>query len=78
MYIWTILTVVTLILLAIYWSSKNAVWGGLTVGIIIGILWKFVSGTDWYTIVKVAIVATLLGFGFELLGMLSDHLKKKS
>lgn len=78
MYIRTILAVISLILLAIYWNSRNAVWGGLTAGIIIGILWKFIGGTDWYIIVKVATVATLLGFGAELLGMLSDHFKKKA
>ncbi len=78
MYIWTILAVISLILLAIYWNSRNAVWGGLTAGVITGVLWKFIGGTDWYIVVKVATVATLLGFGAELLGMLSDYFKKKS
>ncbi len=78
MYIWTILVVVALILLAIYWNNRNAVWGGLTLGIIIGLLWKFIGGTDWDMLIKVATVGTLLGFGVELLGMLSDSLKKKS
>lgn len=77
MYIWTILVVVVLILLAMYWNSRNAVWGGLTLGIIIGVLWKIFGGTDWYIVVKVATVGTLLGFGAELLGMVSDRLKKK-
>lgn len=76
MNIWTILVIITLILLAIYWNNRNAVWGGLTLGIVIGILWKFVGGTDWYIVVKVATVAALLGFGAELLGLLSDHLKE--
>jgi len=76
--IWTILAVIALILLAIYWNGRNAVWGGLTAGIIIGVLWKFIGGTDWYIVVKVATVATLLGFGAESLGMLSDRFKKKS
>lgn len=78
MYIWTILAIIALILLAIYRNSRNAVWGGLTLGIIIGILWKFIGGIDWYVVVKVAIVGTMLGFGTELLGMTSDYLKKKS
>lgn len=78
MYIWTILTVIALVLLAMYWDSRNAVWGGLTLGIIIGVLWKFIGGTNWYMVVKVAIAGTLLGFGVELLGMLSNYLKKKS
>ena len=77
MYIWTILAVVALILLAMYWSRRNAVWGGLTLGIIIGVVWKFFGATDWYIVVKVATVGTLLGFGAELLGVVSDRLKKK-
>lgn len=77
MYTWTILVIIALVLLAKYWGSRNAVWGGLTLGIIIGLIWKFVGGTDWYILVKVATVGTLLGFGAELLGMLSDRLKKK-
>lgn len=76
--IWIILGVISLILLAFYWRTRNAVWGGLTAGLIIGILWKFIGGTDWYIVIKVATVATLLGFGAELLGMLSDYLKRKS
>jgi len=76
--IWIILSIASLVLLAIYWNTRNAVWGGLTAGIIIGVLWKFIGGTDWYIVIRVATVATLLGFGAELLGMLSDYLKKKS
>lgn len=76
--IWIILGVASLILLAIYFRRRNAVWGGLTAGIIIGVLWKFIGGTDWYIVVKAATVATLLGFGAELLGMIGDYLKKKA
>jgi len=79
MYIWTTLSLVALILLAKYWygTRKNAVWGGFTIGILIGVLWKFIGGTDWYIVIKVASVSTLLGFAAELLGIISDHLKKK-
>lgn len=77
MYIWTILAIIALILLAVYWNSRSAVWGGLTVGIIIGVLWKIFGGIDWYTVIKVATIGTLLGFGAEFLGIVSDHLKRK-
>jgi hypothetical protein len=76
--IWIILGIVSLILLAFYWRTRNAVWGGLTAGISIGVLWKFIGGADWYIVVKTATVATLLGFGAELLGMIGDYLKKKA
>ena len=78
MYIWTILVIIALIVLAMYWNSRNAVWGGLTLGIIIGVLWKMFGETAWYIVVKVATIGTLLGFGAELLGMVSDRLKKKT
>jgi len=51
--------------------------GGLTAGIIIGVLWKFIGGTDWYIVIKVATVATLFGFAAELLGASSSHPKNK-
>ena len=75
--VWIILAVIAFILLIIYWGGRNAVWGGLTGGIIIGILWKFIGGTDWYIVVRVATITTLLGFGSELLGTTSDHFRKK-
>ncbi len=77
MYIWTILSITALILLVVYWNSKNAVWGGLTLGIIVGVPWKIFGGVDWYIVVKVATIGALLGFGAELLGIVSDYLKRK-
>jgi len=76
MYIWIILSVIAVILLAVYWKNRNAVWGGLTLGIIIGVLWKIFGGTDWYIVIKVATIGTLIGFGAELLGMAIDRFKK--
>lgn len=81
--IWMILGVASLILLAFYWNRRNAVWGGLTIGIIIGFIVAIFSvfkGSEfhWYTISKIAIVGVMLGFAAELLGMLSDYLKKKT
>ncbi len=78
MYTWIILFIISLVLLVKYWGSRNAVWGGLTLGIIIGLIWKFVGRADWYILIKVATVGILLGFGAELLGMLFDRLKKKN
>lgn len=78
MYIWTILGVVALILLVIYWNSRNAVWGGLTLGIISGFIWKLVGKTDWYIVIKTMTVGILLGFLVELLGMISNYLKRNT
>lgn len=81
--IWIILGIATLALLAFYWNRRNAVWGGLTIGAIIGFAVAIFSvfngsGFNWYTIGKIAIVGVMLGFGAELLGIFSDYLKKKS
>ena len=35
---WKILGITSLLLLIIFWRSRNAVWGGLTIGAIIGII----------------------------------------
>lgn len=80
--IWIILGIVALILLTFYWNRRNAVWGGLTIGAIIGFVVAIFSvfngsGFNWYTIGKIAIVGVMLGFGAELLGILPDYLRKK-
>ena len=75
--IWIIFGITTLILLAVYWGRKNAVWGGFTIGIIVGLIIVLFSGFDWYVIGKGAISGTLVGFGAELLGKVSDHIKRK-
>jgi gas vesicle protein len=81
---WIISGIVALILLIkFYWNRPNAVWGGLRLGVIIGFVvaiffaYKEGSELNWYTIGKIAIVGVVLGFGLELLGTLSDYLKKK-
>ncbi|HIH10758.1 TPA: hypothetical protein HA241_01050 [Candidatus Woesearchaeota archaeon] len=73
--IWAILAVVTVILLVIYWR-RSAVWGGLTAGIIIGLAITLFSGFDWYVVGKGAIIGTMIGFGAELLGEVSDKMRK--
>ena len=80
--IWQILGIITIILLAVFWKKKNAVWGGLTLGIIIGIIIAIFSvlkgnGFDWYVIGKSATLGTILGFVAELLGRGADLLKKE-
>jgi len=80
--IWIVLGIITVILLAVFWKIRNAVWGGLTLGIIIGfILAVFFllngSGFDWYIIGKIAISGTILGFIAELLGKFSDFIENK-
>jgi uncharacterized membrane protein len=77
--LWTFLGIASIILLAIYfWRGRNAVWSGFTAGIIIGFIIALFSGFKWYIVGKGAILGTMIGFVAELLGMLSDFLKRKA
>ena len=80
--VWTILGIISVLLLAFYYNKRNAVWGGFTIGLILGFvvaifLYFQGGGFDWYLIGKYTIVFTLIGFGAELLGKIRDLLKKK-
>lgn len=79
--IWNILGIVALITLFTFAKSKNAVWGGLTLGVIIGIIVALIyvfkgHGFEWSIIKKSVIIGTLLGVVAELLGRASQALKK--
>jgi len=79
--LWPILGIATIILLIIFWRTRNAVWGGFTLGIIIGfiitIFYLFKgSGFDWSIIAKGAIAGAILGLAAELLGKVSDYIKR--
>ena len=76
-YIWTIFGIITPILLIIYWGKRNAVWGGFTIGIIIGLVIAMFSGFDWYIVGKGAVSGTVVGFAAELLGKVSDKMKNR-
>ena len=80
--IWIILGIITVIMLLGFWRKRNAAWGGLTLGVIIGaiivaLLFFKGNGFSWHTIGKGAIVGALLGFGAEMLGKISDRIKRK-
>jgi len=80
--IWMILCILAVISLAIFWRSRNAVWGGLTLGVIAGfIIAAFIffqgNGFNWFIVGKSAISGVLIGVFAELLGRASGILKKK-
>jgi len=81
-HIWTILGIIAIILLIIFWQKRNAVWGGLTIGIIIGfmvtVFYLFKKGEfNWFIIGEGAILGTILGFIVELLGKVSDFVRTR-
>ena len=76
-----ILGIIAAVLLIAYSRTRNAVWGGLMIGIIVGFIIAVViafmgSGFNWLIIGKSAIVGTLLGFAAELLGKVSDLIRR--
>lgn len=79
---WKILAIITVVLLIGFWRRRNAVWGGFTVGMVIGFIVAIVfvfqdKGFDWFIIGKAAILGTMVGFIAELLGKVVDLLKRK-
>ena len=80
--IWIILGIITVILLIIFWNKKGATWGGFTIGTIVGFIATIVylfKGNEfiWAFIGKGAVLGTITGFFAELLGKISDSIKKK-
>ena len=81
--IWEIFGIITVVLLIIYWRKRNAVWGGFTIGIIIGLIVSIFylfqgNGFDWLIISKGAILGAMIGFVAKLLGNASDFIKNKT
>jgi len=80
--IWYILGAISIVLLLIYWNNRGAVWGGFTIGIIIGFVVAIIfafkgNGVGWHIIGKGAMIGTIVGFITELLGIVSNKLRKK-
>ncbi len=80
--VWTIFGGISIVLLILFWKKKNAIWGGLTIGIIVGFLIAIVylfkeTGFNWSIIGKSTVSGVMIGFVAELLGMLFDFMKKK-
>ncbi|BDU25397.1 hypothetical protein [Flavobacterium sp. GSB-24] len=80
--IWRILAIISIAGLLIFWKRKNAIWGGLTLGLIIGFIIVIIylimgNGFQFKIIGKSIIIGTLFGMAAEVLGLLSDKLKRK-
>jgi len=79
---WTILGIIAILCLLIsFFIGKNAIWGGLTLGIIVGLMvgiisWIIGSGFNWTLLRKILIVAVLAGALFEIVGRLSKQSRK--
>lgn len=72
-----ILTIISAVALVLFFfKGQNAVWGGATVGAVIGVIagaiaGGVVTGVEWgFT------VGTVVGIVAELMGMMSDRIKR--
>ena len=79
---WPIFAALSIVLLLLYWKNKNLVWGGMILGIILGITLTVVSlrndtEFDLFLIGKFAIYGTFTGFAFELIGKILDFFRYK-
>jgi len=80
--LWIILgSISILILITTFFKGRNAVWGGLSIGIVLGLISALIylflgNGFIWLIVVKVAIIGTILGFISEIFGIVGDKIKK--
>jgi thiamine transporter ThiT len=76
---WISLSIIAIVLLVLFFpKGPNAIWGGLTIGLLVGIVMAIVgTGFNWFTIGKATIIGTLVGGAADLLGLVSDKLRTK-
>ena len=74
---WTVLTIIAVILLIIFLSRRqSAPLGGAIIGLIVGIIIAlFGDGFEWSIVGKSIVVGILAGVGAELLGFIRDYFK---
>jgi hypothetical protein len=57
------------------WDNRSPIWGGATLGLIVGVILGFIYG-NFTNILWAVLIGALLGFGADLLGKFGDKLKK--
>jgi hypothetical protein len=79
---WIVASIVAVAALLFSFRGRNAVWGGLTLGLIGGVIAAIIyyargKGFLWITVGKWVVVCVLLGVAAEALGALADRAKKR-
>lgn len=78
---WKVLGVIAAILLIInFRKGQNSVWGGLSLGVIVGLIIAIVlafmgKGFNWFVILKTITIGIIVGFLADLLGKVPKLLK---
>jgi hypothetical protein len=78
MNIWDILGIIAIAAFVLSWGliGKNAIGGGLTAGVLIGLIVGVINlimgnGFDWFLVRKIITIGILAGFVLELMYLLS-------
>jgi hypothetical protein len=62
-----------------FFQGRNAVWGGATIGAIVGVVIAVVRpGFDWGVVGHSIVIGGFAGLVAEFLGWIGDHLKRGS
>lgn len=72
----TILAIIAGVLLLLHWKGPNAVWGGATLGAIVGLIIALVTG-DWGLMALSFAVGTFAGTVFEWIGRIANKLRQR-
>ncbi|MEP7375172.1 MAG: hypothetical protein ABI675_17365 [Chitinophagaceae bacterium] len=82
---WDILGIIAIVclILSSFSIGRKAIWGGLTIGVIAGLIIGVISlivgnGFNWWLVKNVIIVAILVGAFFEIFGWLATKKKKSA
>ncbi len=70
------ITILAIVLLALHWKGPNAVWGGATLGVIVGLIVALVAG-DWSLLALIFAIGTIAGTIFEWIGRLAKRMGRR-
>ena len=71
-----ILAIIAGVLLILHWNGRNAVWGGATLGAIVGLVIALVKG-DWGLLTFSFAAGTFAGTVFEWVGRMANKLRSR-
>ena len=72
----TILAIIAGVLLILHWKGPNAVWGGATLGAIVGLIIALVRG-DWSLMTLSFAVGTFAGTASEWIYRIANKLRRR-
>lgn len=75
---WWIVSAIGIAALKIFFfRGKNAVWGGATIGLLVGFVVAVIQpGFDWFTLGQATVIGAFVGLIAEILGSIGDRLKR--